>query len=135
MKTTITTKQGTFTISSSFTGNKLAPWDEKKQNYNHHSISVRHNGGRLKFDFWGSMVSPQISSESDLQHAFYCFLSDAISAKEGFESFCSEFGYDNDSRKAERIYKACERSLSKLERIYSGDVYNLINEVQEITNA
>lgn len=135
MTTTIKTKHGDFEITSTFHGNKLWPADEKKQNYNNHTVTISHNGKRASFEFWGSIMSPEISTDNDLQHAFYCFLSDAVSAKNSFEDFCSEFGYDTDSRKVESIYKACERSLAKLERLYDGDVYNLINEVQQIVNA
>lgn len=135
MTTTIKTTQGDFKVTSTFKGNKLWPADEKKQNYNNHVITVSHNGSSTRFEFWGSIMNPEIGSVSDLQHAFYCFLSDAVSAKQSFEDFCSEFGYDSDSRKAERIYKACEKSLAKLEKLYSGDCYDLINEVQELTNA
>lgn len=137
METIIKTQQGEFKIKSKFIGGKLATWskNDKQQNYNYHRITVIHNGKRTGFDFWASIVEPELSKENDLQHAFYCFLSDAISAKDTFENFCSEFGYDTDSRNAERIYKACEKSLSKFERIFEGDIYDLINEVSEITNA
>lgn len=137
METIIKTTLGEFKIKSKFIGKKLAPWSkaDKQQNYNYHKITISHNGKRLGFDFWASIAQPELNSDSDLQHAFYCFLSDAISAKDSFENFCSEFGYDTDSRNAERIYKACEKSLSKLNRIFDGDEYDLVNEVQEITNA
>lgn len=137
METILKTSFGEFKIKSKFIGNKIAPWskDDKNQNENYHKITVSHNGKRLSFDFWASIAQPELNSENDLHHAFYCFLSDAVSAKDSFENFCSEFGYDSDSRTAERIYKACEKSCAKLERIFDGDVYDLINEVQEITNA
>ena len=51
---------------------------------------------------------------------------------ESFENFCSEYGYDEDSRKAENTWKACKRSAEKLARIYDGDIYDLANELQEI---
>ena len=41
------------------------------------------------------------------------------------------FGYDEDSRKAERIYKACEDTLSDVEDTFECDLYDLINEIQE----
>jgi len=69
------------------------------------------------------MMDPEINKESDLLHAFDCFVSDAIAGKNSFEEFCSEFGYDQDSRKAHKIYKACVKSCAKLERIYKGDLY------------
>ena len=38
-------------------------------------------------------------------------------------------GYDEDSRSAERIYKACKKQCEKLSRIFTGDVYDLSNEL------
>lgn len=56
-----------------------------------------------------------------------CLLSDARSADEHstFESFCSEFGYDDDSRTAERTYLACRECSSALRRILGDDYERL----------
>lgn len=136
MKTILNTKQGKFTINSEYIGDKPAPWnDGKNDNYHNHKVSVTHNKRKLTFDFWGSIMNPELRSDQDNINAFQCFVSDALSAKESFEYFCSEFGYDTDSRKAERIYKACEKHLRKLERVFTGDIYDLINELQELENA
>jgi hypothetical protein len=135
MKTTIETKTaGKIVINSEYIGNKLANWGGKQQNYHNHLVTVTHNKKRYSFDFWGSMMNPEIANEQENVFAFYCSLSDAISAKESFEEFCSNFGYNEDSRTAERIYKACEKTLSKVERVFSCDIYDLINEISETYN-
>jgi hypothetical protein len=36
-----------------------------------------------------------------------------------FENFCSDFGYDVDSRKAEKIYRAVLKEYKNLNRIYT----------------
>ena len=36
-----------------------------------------------------------------------------------FEEFCSEFGYDEDSRKAEKIYRAVRKETQALDRLFS----------------
>jgi len=48
-----------------------------------------------------------------------------------FEDFCSEFGYDEDSRKAERTYKACLKEWKDVERVFGGDG-ECLEELQEI---
>lgn len=131
MKTKIITPQGTFTVSANYTGSKPAEWGNGQENWNHHLVTVSHNGKRLSFDFWASIANPEIRNESEIKDAFDCFLSDAISGLSSFEDFCSEFGYDVDSRRAERIHKACQRSAKKLQRIFSGDVYDLANAIRE----
>lgn len=135
MKTTIETKTaGLIVINSEFLGNKAAQWDTKAKiatNYNNHKVTVTNNKKSFSFDFWGSIVNPEISNDQENVFALHCALSDGLSAKDSFENFCSEFGYDEDSRNAERIYRACEKSLKKIERVFDCDLYDLINEIQE----
>ena len=38
-----------------------------------------------------------------------------------FEDFCSEFGYDTDSRQAEKTYKAVKREWEKVARVFGAD--------------
>lgn len=45
-----------------------------------------------------------------------------------FEDFCDEFGYNTDSRTAERVYKAVCKEWKAVERLF-GDV---LEELQEI---
>jgi hypothetical protein len=42
-----------------------------------------------------------------------------------FEDFCSEFGYDSDSRKAEKIFKACQKNGKAVERVFGFDAERL----------
>lgn len=44
-----------------------------------------------------------------------------------FDDWASEYGYDTDSRKAERIYKVCQRAAASLKRfVGSADVYQAL---------
>jgi hypothetical protein len=58
-----------------------------------------------------------------------CLLSDASSADDArsFEDFAGELGYDVNSRKAERIYKACQRTSRKL-HAFLGDTFDTLLE-------
>lgn len=55
-----------------------------------------------------------------------CFASDAASIEnaQGFEDWASEFGYDPDSRKAERAFKACEHQAKRLHNFLGDDLYD-----------
>lgn len=124
-----------FRINAVYTGSKAADWDDKMpENWNHHRVTVTNaeNGARTSFDFWASIAHPELDKEYDVLNAFYCFISDAISGDMDFSEFCSEFGYDEDSRKAEKTWKSCKRSAEKMARIYGGDIYDLSNELQEV---
>jgi len=49
-----------------------------------------------------------------IDDVLYSLLSDASLANGDFEDFCSEFGYDEDSIKANETYKACQKGTKKL---------------------
>ena len=51
--------------------------------------------------------------------------SDAVGYEntQGFEEWASEYGFDLDSRKAQRIYRATERQSKALKRIMGDDAY------------
>ena len=123
-----------YKIKSEYKGDKAAAWGDKQENWNRHIVTVRNTETKraVRFDFWGSMMNPELQSDYDLRNAFYCFVSDAISGKLAFSEFCSEFGYDEDSRTAEKTWKACKRAAEKADKIISGDIYDFINELQEV---
>lgn len=111
------------------------PNDNSDLLHNHFKIKVIGNSAKCSFDFYGSNVDYYQGktelSESDIVGAFDCFLSDSLAAIEDFDSFCSEFGYDSDSRKAYKIYKECAKSLEKAQKIIEGDLYDFVNEFRE----
>jgi len=47
-----------------------------------------------------------------------------------FEEFCSEFGYDTDSIKAERIYKLVLEEWSNVQRIWTDTEIEKLQEIQ-----
>lgn len=122
-----------FRITATYTGSKKAPWDSP-ENRNHNRVTVTNTetGKRTGFDFWTSIAKPQMETRYDVLNAFYAFVDDAISGEMSLSDFCYEFGYDDDSIAASRIWKACKRNNAKLRRIYDGDIYDLANELQEI---
>lgn len=46
-----------------------------------------------------------------------------------FENFCGDFGYDTDSRTAERTYKAVKKEFKAVERLF-GDILEELQEIQ-----
>ena len=49
---------------------------------------------------------------------------------EDFKDFCDSFGYDEDSRKAERIYKAVLDEYQNLKMLYSDAELEKMQEIQ-----
>lgn len=130
-KQTDTAEFKQFKVKATYKGDKAASWSE--DNYNNHLVTVTNteNKQRCTFEYWASQARPEIKTERDVLSAFECFMNDVVSGKNSFEEFCSEFGYDEDSRSAEKTWKACKKSAEKLEKIYDGDVYELANDVRE----
>ena len=46
-----------------------------------------------------------------------CLVNDAQASTMSFDQWCSEFGYDNDSRKAFATYEACQKNGDKLRNL------------------
>ena len=49
---------------------------------------------------------------------------------EDFEDFCSSYGYDSDSRKAEKVYKAVVREFDNLKMLYSDEELEALSQIQ-----
>lgn len=54
-----------------------------------------------------------------------CLVMDAAPFSHGisFEDWADEYGYDTDSRKAERIYKYCDEAADKLQAFLGRDLF------------
>ena len=63
----------------------------------------------------GKPVAPTAAS------VLYCLLSDSEAAGETFEDWCLNYGYDSDSRKAERIYFQCQQTATGLRKVFTGE--------------
>lgn len=55
-----------------------------------------------------------------------CLVSDAQSAESTFEEWCSDLGYDSDSRKAFDTYQACLKIRSDMVRMFGVSTLNVI---------
>lgn len=47
-----------------------------------------------------------------------------------FEDFCAEYGYDEDSRTAERIYIAVQNEFANLKRIFDSEQLEAMQEIE-----
>ena len=68
-----------------------------------------------------SMGSGHKGREPRLDEVLECLASDVNCVDSTFANFCNELGYNQDSRKAERIYKACKRLKVSLVRLVDLD--------------
>ena len=47
-----------------------------------------------------------------------------------FEEFCAEYGYDEDSRTAERVYVAVQKEFANLKRIFTNEQLEAMQKIQ-----
>ncbi len=46
-----------------------------------------------------------------------------------FENFCGDFGYDSDSRNAEKIYKAVSKEYEAMTRLFNSEELDMLQEI------
>lgn len=80
-------------------------------------------GKTYTFDFGQSIRAG--AEEPNLYDILSCLQKYAVG---DFKNFCSEFDYDEDSRRAEKIYKAVCKEWKAIDRMFS----DVIEELQEI---
>ena len=98
-------------------------WNPKmlmNRDMDHWRVTLRYGKSRMSLNF--SMGFGLNGREPDVAGVLECLLSDSTACDQDFHEFCREFGYEEDSRTAERIYKACVRSGERL-RAFLGQKY------------
>lgn len=77
----------------------------------HWRCTLRRRARTYSFDFWQGSAHKEPPTASD---TLECLLSDASLGQLDFCEFCGELGYDTDSRRARRTWRACQRTESRL---------------------
>ena len=107
-------------IENTFTDNNPNMTDSA--NMNHFKSTLRMGKRQMTIIFsqgYGIQGEPTAASVLD------CLASDAAGVENArsFEDWCGDYGYDTDSRKAENIFKACEKQAEKLKNFLGDDLY------------
>ena len=103
--------------------------DDMPRGSNHYRCTISANGHRYTMH-WSQ--GPAITDEPDAADVLDALASDASNTEAGFENFAAEYGYDEDSRKAERIYRACVGVRKALFRLFGDDAEALMYEVERL---
>lgn len=84
--------------------------------------------GRSRMTITFSMGKGHHGKEPTIGDVLDCLASDAACYENAgsFEDWCSEYGYDTDSRRAERTYKTVERQSVKLARFLGDSAYQTL---------
>lgn len=121
-------------------------FDTDKEPRDIYKITLKHNGKIFTFRFGQSIAnsglinansktSLSLLKESDFERkrkapTAYDVLACLQKYDVGtFSDFCSEFEYDEDSRKAEKVYFAVQKEYDALRRLYSESELELMREI------
>lgn len=109
------------TISSEWADRN--PHMDDSASMDNYKCRLRANGRQMTLYFSKGIAHHGVAPEAD--EVLDCLASDAAGFEnaQGFEDWASEYGYDTDSRKAERIYATVERQAAKLKTLLGEDAY------------
>lgn len=87
---------------------KAPAWVAPGEKHGHrYRVTLRHNNRpAVSFDFWGSIKDREDGNRPSAYDVLACISGD-VNCPENFADFCAEYGYDEDSRKAEATFKRC----------------------------
>lgn len=99
--------------------------NRKPQYYNHYKCVLSRGRLRHTLDFYTGMGWTKDPTVSDVLESVQL---ECRSGELDFEELCDEFGYDTDSRSAEKIHQACVKQRKGIERVM-GDAFDRFMEL------
>lgn len=72
---------------------------------------------------WLKAVAPHVAG------VLYSVLMDSQGAEQNFLDWCDEYGYDNDSMKAHKVYTACCEILVKVRAFFTNEERQVMQEL------
>ncbi len=87
--------------------------------------------GKRSFGLYFSQGSAHTSNPT-LSDVLECIVSDARGYDDStdFDDWASQYGYETDSRKAERIYRAVKKQAEQLKRTVGDTAYEALKEIE-----
>jgi hypothetical protein len=117
---------------------KEPEWAEGGRFGNHYRVTISRRGDyvgnegltpkRISFDFWGSLADQQ-SGEDITAYDVLANISGDIYCPDDFEEFCSEYGYEEDSRKAEATFRRVATFSRRLREFFTPAEQKALSEI------
>ena len=92
-----------------------------------HRVKISYFGKSYVTDYYMGSALTRKPNKKDVLNSM---LLDDVSGID-FNEFCCEFGYDNDSIKALKTYKACQRETKALHNMFDSDEIDMLRELLE----
>jgi hypothetical protein len=99
-------------------------FDESEEPRQVYRVFLRYNGNSTSFLFGDSLQNGYDGiMAADKPQEYKNTILDIIVSEsiqlEDFKDFCESFGYDEDSRKAYKVYKKCIKQSEKIHKLFS----------------
>lgn len=101
-------------------------FQDDKYSRNIYRVKLYRNGKSYSFNYGDSVNNTRLRLKPNIYDVLSCLIKYDVGS---FDNFCSEFGYDTDSRKAEKIYKLVCKEFEGVERVFS-DVMDKLQKIQ-----
>lgn len=106
------------------------PCMDDSSNMDHWKVTVyaQPNIKRTQMMIYFSKGYGHHGKEPQVDEVLDCLLSDSAGVENArsFEDWASDYGYDTDSHKAEKIFKNCEMQAAKLRKLLGDNAYNTL---------
>jgi len=86
-------------------------------------------GGTVSFDFWDSHKNASDGKALTAYEVLACISSD-VHCPETFDDFCAEYGYEEDSRKAHKIFKRSSLFAGRLRAFFDDAEIESLQEIR-----
>ena len=97
---------------------------------NHYLVTLHHDKREYSLYFsQGLGIKHKPTAKSVLESVLLDV--SCVESGQTFEDFCSELGYDTDSRRAERIYNACLKERDQIGELFGPEVYEEFTQINE----
>lgn len=120
---------------------KTPIWAKDGKHGINYSVTLKNQHGQYTFDFWGSIADREKVANAYARgarnrvkemvkpNAYNILTALHTMSEDNFEDFCSAFGYDTDSRLAEKTYNACMEQDNHMRRLFDRGELEALNSI------
>lgn len=101
--------------------------DEWKRTATKYNCKLTFKNQSYTFNYWMGSAHTKAPSKKDV---LYSFIMDDVSYMD-FKEFCATFGYDDDSIRALKTFKACQTQTDNFYRLFNEEERETLRELLE----